>query len=488
MMNEITIKVELIERLEKVGKEMLALAAELKGVRAESRISMDELKAVEKKHGKLARELVAFLDEFDIKATVTKVTVGPIVSRVVFTIPQGTRFDAVTSLKDNIMATFRASSIRIEAPVCGEDAIAIELPNAKRQDVELKPVLKRGVPKGCNLPLFLGKTSTGEDVVDDLATLPHLIIGGAVGQGKTVAINSIICGLISNFSPEEVRLILADPKCVEFSGYAGLPHLVMPVITTTSKFVFAMNWAVAEMEKRLKMFARAQCRNIQDFNKSGKGNAPYIVIIVDELADFMNAASKEIVPSISRLTALARATGIHLILATQRSDAKVLSGTVKANVPGRMAFKTCSKIDSRTILDERGAEDLIGRGDALYRLKDGRLMRIQVAKISDKEIVKVVKKAMKGYDKAPLLVNAEDEPEIQRTEPISRNDESDYKAAIEVIKKTNRASVSHLQRNLGFGYNHAAKIIKMLEERGVVAPAKGLVGARTILMDLSEEK
>ena len=330
-------------------------------------------------------------------------------------------------------------------------------------------------------------------------------------------------------TPEQLKLIMVDPKSVEFTSYASIPHLLVPVITDNRKVVFALHWAVAEMEKRLKLFARAKVRNIYDFNHRKTftqqdmfGNdeqvnadmprtVPYIVIIIDEVADLMMAASKEVTPDISRLTAKARAAGIHLILATQRPDAKIITGTIKANIPGRVAFKTATSIDSRTILDDTGAENLIGKGDMLFKTKDGLLIRAQGAWISDDEISRITQfieqhadvqfddtfaKKLGRVKEASIddpFASNEDDPDNQQggggddvpssREMVKAAEDADlYKRALECIINTKRASTSHFQRRLGIGYNHAAKLCDRLEDAGVIGPQKG-AGPREILMD-----
>ena len=367
-----------------------------------------------------------------------------------------------------------------------------------------------------------------------------MLVAGATGQGKSVCLNSIINGLLMCRTPEQLKLIMVDPKCVEFTSYAALPHLLVPVITDTKKVVYSLRWAVAEMEKRLKMFARAGKRNIVDFNTrdiltqpdmfGGEDTGdddmprtvPYIVIIIDEVADLMASAGKEVEPEIARLTAKARAAGIHVILATQRPDTKVLTGTIKSNIPGRIAFKTASSIDSRTILDATGAESLIGRGDMLFKTKEGMLIRAQGAWVSDPEIGRITdfiaEHASVDFDKMfasklakvkeaaiedPFADN-EDDPDNQPPPPegassvITANggvapagmtgskEEELYNRALEVVRMTRRASTSHLQRRMGIGYNHAARLIDLLEDRGVIGPAKG-AGPREILVDLDAQ-
>jgi len=479
-------KLEQVKKLAKIAAELQTLVNELKVEKSMNRADVDsEFLAVEKKYGTQARTLVETLALFGVDAKVMRVEKGPVVDRVVFTIPPGTRYSEVTSAKDNLMGALRTPGVRIEAPAWGEDALAAEIPHEQshRKDIELRSILKKSsVPKGCTLPLFIGKSSVGENLVEDLSALPHLLIGGATGQGKTVLLNSIICGLVATYSPDEVQFILYDEKMVEYVAYAGLPHLVEPVITDCRKFVHAMYWVAAEMEKRLKMFARAGQRSIVGYNQCAKKKVPYIVVIADEIDAAIMKAGKEILPVIARVSAMARAAGIHLILATQRPDAKVVSGTLKANIPGRIAFKMATSIDSRTILDETGADDLIGRGDMLFRRKNGQIVRAQGAITRDEDIVELVKKATRKYKKREpkISIAAGLLAELSPSTSKPPSDEKDCDMAIEVIRKTQRASTSHFQRQLGWGYNHAAKILDMLEERGIVGPQVG-AGPREIL-------
>jgi DNA segregation ATPase FtsK/SpoIIIE, S-DNA-T family len=474
------------ERLESIAKEILALAADLKGARQEVGWECKaEMDAIEKQYGSQARKVFETLKLFDVDAEMRYFERGPVVDRVVFSIPPGTRYSDVTACKDNLMGALQTAGIRIESPMPGSNAVSVEFPHEKgdREEIEWNALTTRDKLAGFTLPLVVGKTSVGEDLILELATLPHLLVGGAAGQGKTTLLNSIICGLVSNYSPDEVRLILYDAKCVEFTMYCALPHLAMPIINDTRRFVFALHWAVAEMEKRFKQMARARCRNIGEFNAQGKEKLPYIVVIVDECADMIAEAGKELLPELSRLTAKSRAAGIHMILATSRTDVKVLSGMLKANIPGRIAFKTANAVDSRVVLDETGAEDLIGRGDMLMRGKNGQIVRAQGAVIRDPDIATLVDKAEKEYKIEPLFkVPEEVSAEQKQPAPEPPSDEQDYERALDEIRRSKTASTSHFQRKLGWGYNHAAKILDLLEERGVVAP-QVRAGARAVYFD-----
>ncbi len=480
-----------------------------------------------------SQRLIDTLKIFGIEAKMSYTVQGPVVTKYAVELEPGTRYSAVTSISDNLMGAMHAKSLRIEAPIPGEDRVGIEVPNRKPAGISFREIFESDTWRNSKaaLPLLFGKDAAGRELVADLATMPHMLVAGATGQGKSVCLNSLINGLLMTRTPEQLKLIMVDPKSVEFSWYASIPHLLVPVITDNRKVVFALHWAVAEMEKRLKLFMRAKVKNIHDFNNrkvvsqpdmfGGEAavdsemprTVPYIVIIIDEVADLMSTSAKEVTPDISRLTAKARAAGIHLILATQRPDAKVITGTIKANIPGRVAFKTAQAIDSRTILDDAGAENLIGRGDMLFKGKDGNLIRAQGSWISDEEIERITDFIQQHADtqfdekfalklgrvkeaaiEDPFAANeddpdnqsAADVPAAEARANVKAAESADlYKRAIEVIINTNRASVSHFQRKLGIGYNHAAKICDRLETEGVIAPQSG-AGPRTILLDQNQ--
>ena len=480
--------------------------------------------------GEMCDKLIKTLQIFGIDATMDSTVQGPVVTKYKIALAPGTRYSAVTNLSDNLMGALRAKSLRIEAPIPGEDLVGIEVPNRRAMGISFREIFESDAWKSsrAELPLLFGKDAAGKELIADLASMPHMLVAGATGQGKSVCLNSIINGLLMTRTPEQLKLIMVDPKSVEFTWYASIPHLLVPVITDNRKVVFALHWAVAEMEKRLKLFARAKVKNIYDFNHRKTftqtdmfgaddtinadmpRTVPYIVIIIDEVADLMMAASKEVTPDISRLTAKARAAGIHLILATQRPDAKIITGTIKANIPGRVAFKTATSIDSRTILDDTGAENLIGKGDMLFKGKDGLLIRAQGAWIADDEIERITTfieqhadvqfddtfaKKLGRVKEASIddpFASNEDDPDNQpgggddmpsSREMVKAAEDADlYKRALECIINTKRASTSHFQRRLGIGYNHAAKLCDKLEDAGVIGPQKG-AGPRDILLD-----
>ena len=492
----------------------------------------------------MAQRLIDTLKVFDVNAQLAYFVAGPVVTQYALTLDLGTRVEKVASLQRNIQMALQATSLRIEAPIPGKNAVGIEVPNQKPASVSFREIIDgelwtQNSPGKFQLPLLLGKDAAGNDLVADLAKLPHLLVAGATGQGKSVCLNSIINGLLMCRTPEQLKMIMVDPKRVEFTSYNKLPHLLVPIINDTNKVVFALRQAVIEMDRRLKMFAKVGCRNIVDFNTrktvmqpdmfGGEEmvgadpeipkTVPYIVIVIDEVADIMQTAKKEVEPVIARLTALARATGIHLILATQRPDANIITGVIKSNIPGRIAFKTSSSIDSRTILDATGSELLIGKGDMLFKMSDGRLLRAQGSYISDEEINNIVSfigehsnvqfdekltkrlERIKEADPNEGLDdddegdedNAFDAPADPLAAPSSKGipapagmtqskEEMHYREALVVLRDTKRASVSHLQRRMGIGYNHAARLIDLLEDRGVIGTAKG-AGPREILLD-----
>ena len=479
--------------------------------------------------GEMSQKLVDTLKLFDVNATLAYTVQGPVVTKYALSPEPGTRPEKFTSLQATLMMALKAKSLRIEAPIPGEDKIGIEVPNRRPAGISFREIFESDAwrESKAELPLLFGKRADGKELVADLASMPHMLVAGATGQGKSVCLNSLICGLLMTRTPEQLKLIMVDPKCVEFTPYSAIPHLLVPVITDNRKVVFSLHWAVAEMEKRLKLFARARVRNIYDFNHRttltqpdmfGGGDTaasdmpktvPYIVIIIDEAADLIGQCGKEVNPDIQRITQKARAAGIHLILATQRPDAKIITGAIKANIPGRVAFKTASAVDSRTILDDSGAENLIGKGDMLFRGKDGLLVRAQGAWISDGEIANITNfiqehsnvqfdetfaKKLGRVKEASIedpFASNEDDPDNQpknddtpsSREQVKASEDADlFKRALECIINTNRASVSHFQRRLGIGYNHAAKLCDKLEDAGVIGPQQG-AGPRPIIMD-----
>lgn len=436
------------------------------------------------------------LDSFGIDAKVGQATSGPRVTLFEVKPAPGIKVERISRLSKNIAMELRAVSLRMLTPIPGRKSVGIEVPNSDAAVVSLRNLMTTHTWKRskADIPLLLGRNIDGKPVVLDLARAPHLLIAGATGSGKSVCINALIMSLLYRFSPEDLKLILVDPKVVEFSGYNSLPHLVVPVITDPKKVQLALRWAINEMEKRYKICAAAGARNITAFNERKKGSSPqldedgneipdklpYIVIIIDELADIMMAAKKDVENSLARIAQLSRAVGIHTIIATQRPSVNVITGLIKANYPTRIAFQVTSQVDSRTILDGKGAESLLGRGDMLFRPPGAsKLERNQSALVEDDEIETVVD-----------FVSSQQEPEFDMDvfksaenaggtgdgpagEELTPQDESLVSQAIDIILRDRRATTSYVQRCLRIGYNRAAMIMEILEERGVIGPQIG---------------
>ena len=451
--------------------------------------------------------LVDTLNEFGIATEITNVKQGPVVTRYELLPAPGIRVERIAGLANNLALSLKATSLRVQAPVPGKGVVGIEIPNDIAKAVLMREIVEspEWQSGAIRLPLALGKDVGGKDLIADLAKMPHLLIAGATGSGKSVCINSILTGLLMSKTPDELRLILVDPKIVEFAIYADLPHLVVPVITDPKKVSLSLRWAINEMEKRYKMFAKVKVRNIESFNNRAAvrqqelfegelpppkpkddipSSVPYIVIIIDELADLMMAAGAEIENSIARLAQLSRAVGIHMILATQRPSVNVITGTIKANFPARIAFQVAQKVDSRTILDQSGADKLLGRGDMLFLPpSSSRLIRSQGTMVTDEELDRVINYIK---EQAKPVFEMEIKNKLEKSATNSVDDGSDdelLEQAVEIIRETHRASTSSLQRRLRIGYTRAARLIDILEERGIVGPPCGS-GPREILIDL----
>jgi len=458
-----------------------------------------------------SRILQATLEEFGVEGQVTHVETGPTVTSYEITPAPGVRVERISALERNIALALRAQSIRIQAPIPGKGAVGIEVPNTKSSMVYLRELVES--PAFHNpeiaLPLALGKDVSGRLVVGDLSAMPHMLVAGATGAGKTVCMNSLLTGLLLSRTPDQLRLILVDPKTFEFQAYENLKHLVVPIITDAKKVTLGLRWAIKEMEKRYALFKKAKVRDIKGYNTrpieeqtdlfggevpetGSSGNQlparlPYIVIVVDELAELMSVAQQEIEPCIVRLAQLSRAAGIHMILATQRPSVNVITGTIKANIPGRIAFQVAQGNDSRTILDTIGAEKLLGKGDMLY-LPPGKNkpVRLQGTWTSDGEMHRVTD-FIRTQGSPEFITEIKQKIENSRPE-LPDMDESDdlLEAAIEVLRSTKRASTSSLQRRLKIGYNRAARLMDMLEEQGIIGPPTE-TGPRDILIDLDGE-
>jgi len=441
-----------------------------------------------------AMRLEDVLSSFGISAKVVNATQGPTVTRYEIEPAQGVKVSRIVNLTDDIALNLAAQHIRMEAPIPGKSAIGIEVPNTKTEAVHLRDVLDCSDFKEARggIPVGLGKDIAGKPVITDLAKMPHLLVAGTTGSGKSVCVNTLISSILFSRKPEEVKLLLIDPKMVELSVYNGIPHLMAPVVTDMKKAAAVLRWAVREMEARYKAFAASGKRDIKSYNEAHPKSAmPLIVLIIDELADLMMTAPDDIEESISRLAQMARAAGIHMVLATQRPSVNVITGSIKANVPSRISFAVGSQIDSRTILDMAGAEKLLGKGDMLFSpIGANKPIRVQGAFISDDEVehlVEFVKQQREPeYDDT---VTAEAEKEIAAQD----NDEQDIyrdellERAVNLVMESGQASVSMLQRRFRIGYTRAARLVDTMEDLKIVGPNMGSK-AREILMSPEQVK
>lgn len=477
----------------------------------------------EEEHLQNAENLLRILKEFGVEVTLGEIHVGPVITRYEVVPAPGVRVEKISGLDKNIALGMRAQSVRILAPIPGKAAVGVEVPNQHPTPVGMREILESEQWAGAKaeLPIALGKDVSGKPLISDLSKMPHLLIAGATGSGKSVCINSIVASILYSKSPQDVRLLMVDPKVVELKIFNTLPHMLIPVVTEPKKVPGALKWLLGEMEQRYQMFAKCNVRNILGFNSRKKGakldeveaaaqaqldgldsglpdevelpdRLPYIVAIIDELADLMMVAPAEIETSIARLAQLARAAGIHLIIATQRPSVNVITGVIKANLPSRIAFQVASQVDSRTILDTKGADNLIGRGDMLFSPPgSSRLVRAQGAFVSDDEVVSLVEFLKQN---GPPQYAAAVQQQIDRA--ASDGDDSGgggdddmgddaelFQQALDVLRSTKRASTSMIQRRLRIGYNRAARIMDLMEDKGVVGPENGS-SPREILVDL----
>ena len=445
-----------------------------------------------------AQKLYETLKSFGVNVTITDISCGPSVTRYEMFPEQGTKVSKILSLTDDIKLNLAASDIRIEAPIPGKAAIGIEIPNKHNQTVHFRDLIESQIFKTfkSKLAFAVGKDIGGKTVVTDLAKMPHLLIAGATGSGKSVCINTLIMSILYKATPEEVKLIMVDPKMVELSIYKGIPHLLIPVVTDPKKASGALNWAVAEMTNRYKKFAETGVRNIEGYNKKVKElqksggidpesikKMPQIVIIIDELADLMMVAPDEVEDAIVRLSQLARAAGIHLVIATQRPSVNVITGLIKANVPSRIAFSVSSGVDSRTIIDMNGAEKLLGKGDMLfYPAGYSKPVRVQGAFISDNEISDVVTFLKENEDVAVYDTEVTEKIENKlKTSAVSQEKDEYFEDAARFVIEKNKASIGMLQRMFRIGYMRAARLIDQLEDAGIVGPEEG-TKPRKVLM------
>ncbi|MBF0253772.1 MAG: DNA translocase FtsK 4TM domain-containing protein [Candidatus Omnitrophica bacterium] len=448
-----------------------------------------------------SRVLQDTLSDFGIDARVVEAEQGPVITRFELQPASGVKLQRITSLQDNIALALEATSVRILAPIPGKARIGIEVPNPAKQNVVLKDIMHSANMRKMEskLAFAIGKDAAGEPVVADLDQMPHLLIAGSTGSGKTVCINAIISSMLFRSYPDEVKFIMIDPKMVELIGYNGLPHLLTPVITQIDRVPTVMNWLVSEMENRYKILSKFKVRDMEGYNERVEKDPgirkigdieyperiPYIVVIIDELADLMMTQGKEVESAIMRLAQLARAVGIHMILATQRPSVDVITGVIKANFQSRIAFQVASKVDSRTVLDQNGAECLLGKGDFLYMdPSKPHLLRGQGAWVADPEIERLVEACKEGqnpvYDEEILKASSKRQGQSQDF----RSDEH-YEEACRIIVSSQLASVSMLQRRLGLGYTRAARLVDMMEEDGIVGPHRGSK-AREVLVSIEE--
>ncbi|MGG7097489.1 DNA translocase FtsK 4TM domain-containing protein [Clostridium sardiniense] len=432
-----------------------------------------------------ANKLSETLGSFGVDAKVTQVTKGPSVTRFELQPSPGVKVSKIVNLSDDIALGLAASGVRIEAPIPGKAAVGIEVPNREQTPVFLREVLESDEFLNTNkkLAFSLGKDIGGQCVVGDLSKMPHTLIAGATGSGKSVCINTLIISLLYKYSPDEVKLLMVDPKVVELSVYNGIPHLLIPVVTDPKKAAGALNWAVNEMTRRYKLFADSGVRNIDSYNSLySKGTIeeklPYIVIIVDELADLMMVCPNDVEDYIGRLAQMARAAGMHLVIATQRPSVDVITGVIKANIPSRISFAVSSQIDSRTILDSGGAEKLLGRGDMLYYpVGESKPLRVQGCFISEEEVEKVVEFIKDGENEAiykeEIIEHINNEAEASNSNMQGDDVDDLLEEAINIVIDYGQASTSFLQRRLRIGFNRASRIMDDLEARGVISPKDG---------------
>lgn len=430
------------------------------------------------------------LNDFDIKAKVVEIHVGPAVTQYELTVPSGTKVSRISSINKEIALALAAKDVRIEAPIPGKSTVGIEIPNQHVMSVPIREILEATSKEKSenNILVALGKDLMGNSIVADIAKMPHLLVAGSTGSGKSVCVNSMICSILMRYKPSDVKLVLVDPKKVELSNYNGTPHLLCPVVTDPKKASIVLQKIVAEMEKRYEKFSDTGVKKISEYNnyieKENKKNPesplskmPYIVVIIDELADLMLVASKEVEDSIMRITQMARAAGIHLIVATQRPSTDIITGVVKANIPSRISFAVASQIDSRTILDSSGAEKLLGKGDMLYLpMGENTPLRIQGCFISDDEINRLI-----SYCSKQINVKYDDElmnPSVSTSSSGSGSGSDDYEEpmyneVVEFAIENGKISASLIQRKFRFGYNRAARVMDLLEDRGIVGPQNG---------------
>ena len=445
--------------------------------KSKTKENISELEAV-------AVALQARLKDFDVEGEVVEVSPGPVITMYEFKPAPGVKINKVANLSDDLALALGCGSLRVIAPIPGKSVIGIEVPNKHRETVFIRELIDSNLFKTSDkkIPIAVGKDTVGNSYVTDLANMPHLLVAGSTGSGKSVFINSLICSILYKFSPQEVRLLMVDPKMLELSIYDGIPHLLHPVVTDAQKASRALKWAVKTMIERYTLLSAKGAKSITSYNAMSEEPMPYIVIIIDELADLMMVSSKDVESSLTRLAQMARAAGIHLVLATQRPSVDVITGLIKANFPARMSFKVASRIDSRTVLDGMGAEKLLGMGDMLF-IPPGtaRLERLHGALVTDDEVKKIVD-FVKQQGEPMYEIQSLDEEE-EKTDVAGDEDyDALYDEAVRIVVETRKPTISYIQRRLKIGYNRAARMIELMEKNGIVSSTLA-TGQREVLID-----
>lgn len=441
-----------------------------------------------------AQLLKQTLLSFGVEVNVENIAVGPTITRYEVKPKVGTKVSKITNLTEDLALALAAKSIRIEAPIPGKSYIGVEIPNETSQTVSFKETIQVGMDKkeNYNIVFAMGKDISGEVILSDITKMPHALIAGSTGSGKSVCINTIICSIIYNYSPEEVKLILIDPKVVELSIYNKLPHLIIPVVTDMKKTPSALSWAVNEMEKRYALFAQSKSKDIVSYNKKNEEKLPRIVIIIDELADLMMVAPKEIEEAICRIAQKARACGIHLVVATQRPSVDVITGLIKANIPSRIAFAVSSQTDSRTILDMSGAEKLLGKGDMLYSpIGMNKPVRIQGAFLTEEEVEKItdfvqLNNYVEDLEQSQQEISKEIDEIVIATDKKGNSDDDLYDKVVDFAYENEEISVSLIQRQFRIGYNRASRIVDDMEKNGIVGKSDGSKPRKVLKNYISE--
>jgi S-DNA-T family DNA segregation ATPase FtsK/SpoIIIE len=450
---------------------------------------------------RLSQKLTESLLEFGVQGEVVHIRTGPVVTMFEYRPAAGVKISRIAGLNDDLALALKASPVRVEAPIPGKDTVGVEIPNPHRQTVQFRDIIESQAFQNtqARLPMALGQNIQGEPQVEDLTKMPHLLVAGATGAGKSVCLNTIIISLLYKVSPEQMKLLLIDPKRIEMASYLDLPHLVHPVVTEMDQAKTALDWAVYEMESRYQAMAQWSVRHIDAYNKKvaefqKNGSMaqeeipepfPYLIIIIDELADLMFTAGKEVEASIVRLAQLARASGIHIILATQRPSVDVVTGLIKANFPARISFQVTSKHDSRTILDTVGAQYLLGKGDMLFKTNAGQMKRVHGAYISDEDIASVIDfwKSTVPVEYEIDLASWKNELNAQNNKGAGNDDISEdplYDQAVNFVYEHEKASISMIQRQLRIGFNRAARFVEQMEKDGIIGPQEGSKPRRII--------